>query len=90
MAATAGKILVDGDGIQRRGCVGDEGNDPKTRVTAAATGCGNVTFEGSYACSDLVRTRIYRTEFDRCVYPSRSRWLCRSYSDVLKENTGKI
>ena len=45
MAATAGKILVDGDGIQRRGCVGDEGNDPKTRVTAAATGCGNVTFE---------------------------------------------
>ena len=39
-AATAGRIAVDGDGFQRRGCAGDDGDDLETRATTA-TGCGS-------------------------------------------------
>ena len=40
-----GENAVDGNGDLRRGCTGDDGDDPET-TTMAARGAGAKTFEG--------------------------------------------
>jgi hypothetical protein len=71
MAATAVEMAVDGDGVLRRGRIGDDGDDPETKG-AAAMGRGRMRlkeFSTAQSVGNIYPFAVGGTEWNKSVAP---------------------